>query len=70
MKKNKSLLEKRFSNHGHPVMRGLVDALFNDAKSGCVLLGQRNPDQVSVASTLGELMDEIDSDWVKSLYQD
>ena len=70
MKKNKLLLEKRFSSHAHPVMRGLVDALFNDAKSGCVLLGQRNPDQVSVASTLGELMDEIDSDWVKSLYQD
>ena len=49
-------------------MRGLVDALFNDAKSGCVLLGQRNVDQVNVASTLGKPMDEKDSAWVKSLY--
>ena len=49
-------------------MRGLVDALFYDAKSGCVLLGQRNVDQVNVASTLGEPMDEKDSAWVKSLY--
>ena len=69
MKQNKLLLEKRFTEHKHPVMRGLVDALFNDAKSGCVLLGQRNVDQVNVASTLGEPMDEKDSVWVKSLYQ-
>ena len=69
MKQNKLLLEKRFTKHKYPVMRGLVDALFNDAKSGCVLLGQRNVDQVNVGSTLGEPMDEKDSVWVKSLYQ-
>ena len=69
MKQNKLLLEKRFAKHKYPVMRGLVDALFDDAKSGCVLLGQRNVDQVNVASTLGEPMDEKDSVWVKSLYQ-
>ena len=31
MKQNKLLLEKRFTKHKYPVMRGLVDALFNDA---------------------------------------
>ncbi len=69
MKHNKSLLEQRFSNHEHPTLHGLVNALFNDAETGCVLLGQRNAKQVKIAATLGDLLADEDSDWVRSLYK-
>ena len=69
MRKNKELLEKRFSKHPSPVMFGVVNALFNDSPSGCVLLGQRNIDQVLIAASLGDLIKDEDSTWVNSLYQ-
>jgi len=68
MQENKILLEDRFSDHPYPVMRGIIDALLFDAPTGCVLLGQRNVEQVNIASTLGEKLFEVDTDWVKSLY--
>jgi len=68
MRENKSLLEKIFSDHSHPVMHGIVGALFIDAPSGCVLLGQRNVEQVNIAATLGEALSDNDADWVKKLY--
>ena len=49
-------------------MRGIVGALFTDAPSGCVLLGQRNVKQVNIAATLGEALTDSDADWVKKLY--
>lgn len=69
MKQNKKLLESKFMGHDHPTMHGLVDSLFNDSKTACVLLGQRNVKQVKVASTLGSLMKDEDSEWVKSIYR-
>ena len=45
-----------------------IDALLTDVSSGCVLLGQRNLDQVTTAATLGEKMSKQDAGWVKSLY--
>jgi len=68
MQENKILLEERFSDHPYPVMRGIIDALLTDVSSGCVLLGQRNLDQVTTAATLGEKMSKQDAGWVKSLY--
>ena len=68
MRENRNLLEQRFSNHSHPIMHGIVDALFTDAPSGCVLLGQRNIEQVNIAATLGEALSNNDADWVKKLY--
>ena len=68
MQENKTLLEDRFSDHPYPVMRGIIDALLFDAPTGCVLLGQRNVEQVNIASTLGEKLFEVDTNWVKSLY--
>lgn len=65
---NKAKLEKRFYEHPNPVMHGIVDALFTDAPTGCALLGQRNLAQVEAAATLGELLNEDESAWVKSLY--
>jgi aryl-alcohol dehydrogenase-like predicted oxidoreductase len=69
MKTNKSKLEQRFANHPQPVMHGLVDALLTDAPTGCVLLGQRNVEQVEAAAQLGEALSNEDGDWVNGLYQ-
>jgi aryl-alcohol dehydrogenase-like predicted oxidoreductase len=68
MQENKSKLETRFGGHPNPVMNGVVNALFSDAPTGCALLGQRNTAQVETAATLGHLLTDEDSDWVKSLY--
>jgi len=68
MQTNKILLEDRFSDHPHPVMHGIIDTLLIDASSGCVLLGQRNINQVNTAATLGGKISKKDVNWVKSLY--
>ena len=69
MKKNADLLKERFANHPHPVMHGVIDTLISDSKNSCVLLGQRNVEQVEVAATLGGLLSSKDINWVKDLYQ-
>ena len=62
-------LEKKFLHHENPIMHGIVNALFFDSPTGCVLLGQRNIKQVETASSLGEILSEKDTNWVKSLYK-
>ena len=62
-------LEKKFLHHENPIMHGIVNALFFDSPTGCVLLGQRNINQVETASSLGEVLSEEDTSWVKSLYK-
>ena len=69
MQKNKLLLEEKFSDHPHPVMKGIIDSLLFDSPSGCALLGQRNIEQVNTASTLGEMLSQDDVAWIKSLYK-
>ena len=66
---NKSKLESKFHNHLQPVMHGLIAPLLQDAPTGCVLLGQRNEDQVLRASELGESISKEDARWVKKLYK-
>ena len=66
---NKAKLDGRFSDHLNPVMHGVVNALFSDSPTGCTLLGQRNVDQVEAAATLGDLLSNEDSDWVKNIYR-
>ena len=69
MQKNKNLLEKKFSDHPHPVMKGVIGSLLYDVPSGCVVLGQRNVDQVNIAITLGGVLSKNDVEWIKSLYK-
>ena len=69
MRKNAKLIKKRFKDHPYPTMHGIVDVLISDSKNSCVLLGQRNKHQVSVAQTLGETMNKKDIEWVLSLYK-
>ena len=66
---NKSKLESKFHNHLQPVMHGLIAPLLQDAPTGCVLLGQRNEEQVLRASELGESISKEDARWVKKLYK-
>lgn len=68
MKQNKDRLGHRFKDQESPVMYGVVNALFNDSPTGCVLLGQRNEEQVEVAASLGDVLSEEESEWVKALY--
>ena len=66
---NKSKLENRFKEHSQSVMQGLIAPLLQDAPTGCVLLGQRNEDQVLRASQLGGSISNEDAEWVKKLYK-
>ena len=50
-------------------MKGIIDSLLFDSPTGCVLLGQRNIEQVNSASTLGEMLSQDDVAWIKSLYK-
>ena len=68
MQENRRKLEERFKEHPQPVMRGLIDTLLADAPTGCVLLGQRNVQQVEAAAVLGDILEEHDADWVSALY--
>ena len=68
LKENKLLLEERFQLQKNPVLYGLVNSLFTDSKTGCVLLGQRNETQVQEACLLGEIIDTEDALWVKEIY--
>ena len=62
-------LEKKFSKHKNPIMYGVINSLFFDSPTGCVLLGQRNSNQVNIASSLGEVLSKDETNWVKSLYK-
>ena len=68
MQENKFLLKQRFKDYQNPVMHGIVNALFSDAPTGCVLLGQRNIQQVEAAAWLGDVLSKKETDWVRSLY--
>ena len=68
MQENKLLLKQRFKSSQNPVMHGIINALFSDAPTGCVLLGQRNIQQVEAASRLGDVLSKKDADWVHALY--
>ena len=66
---NRTKLEDRFKEHPQPVMHGLIAPLLEDAPTGCVLLGQRNIDQVIRASELGGIISKEDARWVKGIYK-
>ena len=68
MENNKKELESRFSFHKNPVMYGIINCLFTGTKNACVLLGQRNVDQVETAAMLGDILPEKDYQWLKDLY--
>ncbi len=66
---NRLKLEGKFSNHPQPVLHGLLGALLTDSPTGCVLLGQRDVNQVKAAAELGEALNDSDAAWIKKLYE-
>ena len=66
---NKAFLENHFEEHPQPVLHGLLGALLADSPTGCVLLGQRNEEQVLAASELGDPLSGSDAQMVKELYE-
>jgi aryl-alcohol dehydrogenase-like predicted oxidoreductase len=68
LKENKLLLEKHFKSEKHPVLFGLINSLLYASENSCVLLGQRNENQVEVASSLGGQLSREEVHWIKQLY--
>ena len=69
MGRNANLLREKFPDHPNPVLRGVIDILHSDSDNSCVLLGQRNVNQVNVAASLGELLSEDEINSVRVLYR-
>ena len=69
LRDNKLKLEENFTDHPQPVLHGLLGALLSDSPTGCVLLGQRDVNQVKAAAELGETLSDDDAVWVKELYE-
>lgn len=61
-------LEERFAAHPHAVLYALVGALLTNCKNACVLLGQRNPQQVDSASQVGAALSAEDAAWMFERY--
>lgn len=69
LQENKALLENHFEEHPQPVLHGLLGTLLTDSPTGCVLLGQRDVNQVNAAAELGAPLSKIDAEWVFELYK-
>ena len=69
LRNNKLKLEEKYSEQPQPVLHGLLGALLADSPAGCVLLGQRDVNQVKAAAELGEALTDKDATWVKKLYE-
>jgi len=70
MSVNKNKIQTRFSNIlEQPVMHAIIGAILFDNPTACALLGQRNQKQVDFASTLGNILNKEDAEWVLSLYK-
>ncbi len=69
LQENRIKLEEKFSDHPQPVLHGLLGALLSDSPTGCVLLGQRDVNQVKAAAELGEALNDSDAAWIKNLYE-
>jgi aryl-alcohol dehydrogenase-like predicted oxidoreductase len=63
-------LAERFADRPEPVLNALLGALLQDAPSGCVLLGQRNPAQVQAATHAAAPLSAAEAAWVRALYAD
>jgi aryl-alcohol dehydrogenase-like predicted oxidoreductase len=61
-------VETRFDSHPQPVLHAVTGALLSDSSSSSVLVGQRNPGQVSAAASLGNPLSPEDAAWVRELY--
>ncbi|HBL30484.1 MAG TPA: hypothetical protein DD490_26920 [Acidobacteria bacterium] len=69
LRRARAAVADRFPHHPEPVLHALTGALFPGHPTATVLLGQRNPQQVAAAATLGAALSEADLAWVRALYR-
>jgi aryl-alcohol dehydrogenase-like predicted oxidoreductase len=62
-------MRAKFAATPEPVLHAVVGALLTENPAATVLLGQRNPRQVSAAAAIGEALSRRDAEWVRSVYQ-
>lgn len=68
MKTARAALEAKWPDHPQAVLHGLLGAILTGCPTACVLLGQRNADQVRAAASVGDTLSASDAAWVRSLY--
>src|SRR5437870_4398187 len=59
---------RRFAGHPQPVLHALTGALLAGNPTACLLLGQRNRQQVDAAAQCGTGFSLSDAEWVKKTY--
>jgi aryl-alcohol dehydrogenase-like predicted oxidoreductase len=68
LRKAKAAVEQRFNSHAEPVLHAVTGVLLTESPGASVLVGQRDPAQVSAAANLGLGLSREDACWVKALY--
>ena len=69
MKSAAEAMRKKFSNQPQPVLHAVLGALLSGNPTACVLLGQRNAQQVAAAAAAGEALGAADAAWVRKIYR-
>jgi aryl-alcohol dehydrogenase-like predicted oxidoreductase len=69
MKRARDAMTRRFADHPQPVLHALTGALLAGNDTACVLLGQRNKQQVDAAVQCGTALSLSDAEWVKHTYR-
>ena len=70
LQEKRRLVEERFSDRPEPMLYGLLAPLIHDTRGGCVIVGQRSPEQVEHCHRVADVdISETDVEWVRSLYQ-
>ncbi|HUP45910.1 MAG TPA: aldo/keto reductase [Thermoanaerobaculia bacterium] len=62
-------MRKHFDGHSEPVLHAVIGALLTGNETACVLLGQRNEQQVRAASAVGEPLSPDEAAWVRRVYR-
>jgi aryl-alcohol dehydrogenase-like predicted oxidoreductase len=62
-------MRAKFAGHPEPVLHAVIGALLTDNPTACVLMGQRNANQVAAAAAVGDALSEQDAQWVREQYR-
>jgi len=70
LRANRDALQAEFSSDAEPVLNALLGALLADCPTGCVLLGQRSPEQVAAAARADRALSSDEAARVFARYAD
>ena len=68
MRRAREEVTHKFADRREPVIHALTGALLAGSPTACVLLGQRNRQQVEAAAQCGTDFSLSDAEWVKKTY--